>query len=131
MRLVPAWVDVREFLAASNRVRSARGARAVQLAYAALALYGVSCCPRTPTPSGPTRSVTRSGIATSACSTWSPRTQPRAARHDEALTALEAAAREDPDEPGRDAAIAEHLQALGRARAAAHIARRATPESEM
>ncbi len=38
LRLLPAWVDVREFLAAGNRVRGARGARAVQLAYGALAL---------------------------------------------------------------------------------------------
>ena len=38
LRLVPAWVDVREFLAIGNRVRGAIGSRAVQLAYAALAL---------------------------------------------------------------------------------------------
>jgi tetratricopeptide (TPR) repeat protein len=38
LRLAPAWVDSREFAAAANRVRSARGARAVQLAYAAVAL---------------------------------------------------------------------------------------------
>ena len=131
LRLVPAWVDVREFLAATNRVRSARGAHAVHLAYAALALYGGEPLPEDTYAewAHAIRDEVRYRhlglldlVATDATERGS---------RDEALTALEAAAREDPDEPGRDAAIAEHLQALGRNRAAAHIARRATPESEL
>ncbi|MDE3204868.1 MAG: hypothetical protein KGQ66_11705 [Acidobacteriota bacterium] len=39
IRLVPCWVDVREFLAAADRARSATGALAVMRAYAALALH--------------------------------------------------------------------------------------------
>lgn len=131
LRLVPAWVDVREFLAATNRVRSARGAHAVHLAYAALALYGGELLPEDTYAewAHAIRDEVRYRhlglldlVATDATERGS---------RDEALTALEAAAREDPDEPGRDAAIAEHLQALGRNRAAAHIARRATPKSEL
>ena len=37
LRLIPAWVDLREFLLAANRARSLPGARAVRLAHAALA----------------------------------------------------------------------------------------------
>ena len=48
LHLVPAWVDVREFLAATDRVRSARGPRAVQLAYAALALHDGPLLPTDP-----------------------------------------------------------------------------------
>lgn len=39
LALTPAWVDVREFLAITARARAARGPRAVQLAYAGLALW--------------------------------------------------------------------------------------------
>ena len=48
--------------------------------------------------------------------------------HHEAITALEAAVAEDPDERGRHTAIAEHLRALGRNQAAEHVVRRMEPE---
>jgi DNA-binding SARP family transcriptional activator len=48
--------------------------------------------------------------------------------HQEALTALEAAVAEDPDEISRHTAIAEQLRALGRNQAAEHVARRVRPE---
>jgi len=37
LRLIPAWVDLREFLLAANHVRGLHGPRAVRLAHAALA----------------------------------------------------------------------------------------------
>jgi DNA-binding SARP family transcriptional activator len=108
------WVDVREFLTAANRVRSATDARAVQLAYAALAL------PTSPLlPSDP-------------YATWAddPRDQvyyrhldlldlvasDAAARgsYQEALTALEAAAAFDPGAEERRSAMAAQVRALKR-----------------
>jgi DNA-binding SARP family transcriptional activator len=116
LRLIPAWVDAREFLEIGKLVRGARGGRALQLAYAALALH-----------TGPM-------LASDPYAEWAeePRTQVRyrhlalldlvaanaAARgsHQEALTALEAALEEDPDAEERRASVLEHLQALGRRR---------------
>jgi len=126
LRLVPAWIDVREFLVASNRVRGANGARSVQLAYAALALHAGELLPEDIYAewAQDIRGEVRYRhlelldlVAADAAARGS---------HDEALTALEAAAREDPNEPDRDVAIAEHLQALGRNQAAAHVAKRAS-----
>lgn len=48
LRLVPAWVDVRGFLAAADHVRRTRGPRAVRLAYAALALCSGPLLPTDP-----------------------------------------------------------------------------------
>ncbi len=123
LRLVAAWVDTREFLAAANRVRGARGNRAVQLAYAALAVRGGPLLPSDP------------------YAAWAeePRQQVRyrhlalldliagdaAARgsHQEALTALEASLEEDPEAEDRRAALARALRALGRHGAADYLAR--------
>jgi tetratricopeptide (TPR) repeat protein len=112
LQLVPAWVDVREFLAIGNRVRGAAGTRAIQLAYAALALRSGPFLPFDP----------YAGWAEE------PRAQVRyrylalldlvahdaAARnsHQEALTALEAALEEDPDADQRRHARAEQIHAL-------------------
>jgi DNA-binding SARP family transcriptional activator len=124
LRLVPAWVDVREFLAASRRARQARDQSAVMLAYVALALHGGSLLPDDTYAewAQETRGeVTERHlalldlVAADATSRGS---------HREAITALEAAAAEDPDERSRHAAIAEHLRALGSNQAAEHIARR-------
>jgi DNA-binding SARP family transcriptional activator/tetratricopeptide (TPR) repeat protein len=112
LQLVPAWVDVREFLAAGNRVRGARGSRAVRLAYAALALHSGPLLPSDPYVgwAEETREHVRyrhlvllDQVAADAAARGS---------HQEALTALEAALAEDPDAEERRAAIARHLQAL-------------------
>jgi DNA-binding SARP family transcriptional activator len=116
LRLVSAWVDAREFLTAANRVRAATGARAVQLAYAALALHAGPLLPSDPYAAWAedTRAQVRYRhltlldlVALDAA---------RRGSHQEALTALEAALEEDPDAEDRRSAMTEHLQALNVAR---------------
>jgi DNA-binding SARP family transcriptional activator len=112
LRLVPAWVDVREFLAAGNRVRGARGARAIRLAYAALAL---SSGPLLPSDAyAPWAEETRGQVRYRHLALLDLVAADAAARgsHQEALTALEAALEEDPDAEDRRAAVTRHLQAL-------------------
>lgn len=46
IELVPAWVDARAFQAAADRARAARGARAIGLAHAAVALWDGPSVPR-------------------------------------------------------------------------------------
>ncbi len=125
LRLAPAWVDVREFLTATDRVRSARGARAVQLAYAALALHDGPLLPtdRYAAWAEEIRDqieyrylATLDLIAADAIARGS---------HREALTALESAEQHDPGNADREARIAQELQQLGQARAAEYLARRA------
>jgi DNA-binding SARP family transcriptional activator len=124
VRLVPAWVDVREFLSASNRVRGAQGQRAVLLAYAALALHGGDLMPDDVYAEWAQEirdEVTYRHLAmldlvvADASSRGS---------HQEAITALEAALAEDPEEGSRHSAIAEHLRALGHNQAADHVDQR-------
>jgi DNA-binding SARP family transcriptional activator len=116
LRLIPAWVDVREFLTAANRVRAAKGARAMQLAYAALALHTGPLLPSDPYAAwaDDTRDQVRYRhlalldlVAADAVARDS---------HQEALTALEAAAELDPDAEERRAALAAELRALDRRR---------------
>ena len=125
LRLLDAWVDVREFLAAANRVRGTRGPPAVRRAYAALALRR-----------GPLLPVDRYAA-------WAEAVRDQveyrhlglldlvagvaAARgsHEEALAALDAAFEEDPRDGSRYGALVSQLSALGRERAADHLARRA------
>lgn len=124
LRLIPAWVDAREFLLAANRARGATGTRAVRLAYAGLALHD-----------GPL-------LSTDPYAEWAaePRAQigyrhlelldlvaaDAAARgsHQEAVTALEAALADDPDDDDRRAAMTEQLRALDHHRAADFVERR-------
>ncbi len=121
LRLVPAWVDAREFLAIAERVRGASGARAVQLAYAALALCRAPLLPSDPYAAWAeeARAKVRDRhlelldlVAGDAVARGS---------HREALTALEAALAEDPDDETRRTAAAEQLLALGHHRAAGHL----------
>ncbi len=123
LRLLPAWVDVREFLAADGRVRGAHGARAVQLAYGALALRTGPLLPADPYAewAASTRDQVRYRllalldlVAADAVARGS---------HQEALTAMELAYEEDPEGSGRRDAISEQLQALGRPAAAEYRAR--------
>jgi DNA-binding SARP family transcriptional activator len=128
VRLAPAWVDVREFLVAGNRVRGAQGQRAVLFAYAALALHGGNLMPddvyaewaqETRDEVTYRHLAMLDLVAADASSRGS---------HHEAITALEAALAEDPEEPSRHTAIAEHLRALGRNQTADHAARRVESE---
>lgn len=112
LRLIPAWVDVREFLAAGKRVRGASGARAVRLAYAALALHSGPLLPSDPYAEW--AEETRVQVRHRYLALLDVVAVEAAARnsHQEALTALEAALAEDPDAEDRRAAMTRHLQAL-------------------
>ena len=122
LRLLPAWVDVREFLTASRRVRGARTPRAVQLAYSALALHEGALLPSDPYASW--TEETREEVRHRYVELLDLVASDAAARssHQEALTALEAASREDPDDD-RQEAINHHLQALRRHRSAGGVVR--------
>jgi DNA-binding SARP family transcriptional activator len=130
LRLAPAWVDVREFLAASNRVRAAQGQRAVLLAYAALALHGGNLLPDDTYAEW--AQETRDEVTYRHLAMLDLVAADAGSRgsHHEAITALEAALAEDPDERSRHTAIAEHLRALGRNQTAEHVARRAEPDQK-
>jgi DNA-binding SARP family transcriptional activator len=128
LRLVAAWVDVREFLAASYRVRGAQGQRAVLLAYAALALHGGKLLPDDTYAEW--AQETRDEVTYRHLAMLDLVAADAGSRgsHHEAITALEAALAEDPDKHSRHTAIAEHLRALGRNQAAEHVVRRLEPE---
>jgi hypothetical protein len=68
LRLVPAWVDVREFLALAGRVRQMRGPRAVRLAYAALAVCAGPLLPTDPYAAWTDELRERSPASSSRCS---------------------------------------------------------------
>ena len=125
LHLVSAWVDVREFLAATDRVRSARGPRAVQLAYAALALHDGPLLPTDPYATW--AEEIRDQVEYRQLATLDLIAADAIARrsHREALTALENAEQHDPGDPDREARIAQQLQELGHARAAEFLAKRA------
>jgi DNA-binding SARP family transcriptional activator len=118
LRLVPAWVDVREFLAASNRVRGAHGARAVQLAYGALSLRAGPLLPSDPYAEWAEEA--RDQVRYRYLALLDLVAADAAARgsHQEALTAMELAFEEDPAGTGRAEAISEQSRALGRPAAA-------------
>jgi DNA-binding SARP family transcriptional activator len=116
LSLIPAWVDVNEFLIAANRVRAATGARAMQLAYAALAVHNGPLLPSDPYEAwaDDIRDQVRYRylalldlVAADAVARGS---------HQEALTALEAAAEVDPDAEERRGAMAAQVRALNRRR---------------
>jgi len=125
--LAPAWVDVREFLAAADGVRAASGPRAVQRAYGALALWREPLLPADPYAAWAEdvraevdyRHLTLLDlVAADAIKRRS---------HQEALTALEAAMRADPDDTSRPARAAEQLRELGRESSAQSLAARLQP----
>jgi tetratricopeptide (TPR) repeat protein len=113
LRLVPAWVDEREFLAIGNRVRGAIGTRAVQLAYAALALRTGPLLPSDPYAAWAEEPRAQVRYRYLALLDLVARDAAARNSHQEALTALEAALEEDPDAEQRRGARAEQLQALG------------------
>ena len=120
--LVPAWVDVREFLAASNRVRGTTGSLAVQRAYAALALATGPFLPsdRYATWADDVRKLVEYRFLELLELVTDNAT--RTGSYHEALTALDAAQAASPDRAERYSAIVEQLQALGRQRTAEYVA---------
>jgi DNA-binding SARP family transcriptional activator len=113
LQLVPAWVDEREFLAIGNRVRGAIGTRAIQLAYAALALRTGPLLPSDPYAAWAEEPRAQVRYRSLALLDLVARDAAARNSHQEALTALEAALEEDPDADQRRGARAEQLQALG------------------
>jgi DNA-binding SARP family transcriptional activator len=113
LQLVPAWVDEREFLAIGNRVRGATGTRAVQLAYAALALHTGPLLPSDPYAAWAEEPRAQVRYRHLALLDLVARDAAARGSHQEALTALEAALEEDPDAEQRRGARTEQLQALG------------------
>ncbi len=118
LRLVPAWVDAREFLIAANAVRGLQAPRAVVLAYGALALHSGPLLPSDPYDAWAEDTRQQVSyrhlwlldlVATDAA---------RRGSHQEAVTALEAALEQDPNDAERRVALSDELQALGRHRAA-------------
>ena len=119
LRLVPAWVDAREFLAAGNRVRGASGARAVQLAYAALARHTGPLLPSDPYAAWAEEARAEVRYRHLALLDLVAAYAAAHGSHKEALTALEAALAEDPEDEDRRAAVAEQLVMVGRRQTAA------------
>ena len=128
LALRPAWVDVREFIAAADRVRAAHGARAVQRAYAALALRTGPLLVFDPYAEWAT--AARDQVEYRYLALLDLVAADAAARgaHQEALTALDAAVAEDPADERRYSAIAEQLLALGRHGTARYLAGRSGVE---
>jgi len=112
LRLVPAWVDAREFLAAGNRVRAARGPRAVRLAYAALAISTGPLLPSDPYAAWAEEAREQVRYRHLALLDLVAADATARGSHQEALTALEAALAEEPDAEDRRAAMTTHIQAL-------------------
>jgi DNA-binding SARP family transcriptional activator len=124
LALAPAWVDVHAFTQAADRARGARGSRAAQLAYTALAVWTGPPLPADVYAEWADSLHDRlrhryltllDVVAADAKSRGS---------HQEALTALTTAIDENPDEPARYTAAVPHLRALGRHETAEHFEQR-------
>lgn len=124
LRLAPAWVDVREFLTAAERVRAASGPRAVQRAYGALALWREPLLPTDPYAGWTEEARAEVDYRHLALLDLIAGDAIRRRSHQEALTALEAAMRADPEDAERSARAAEQLRELGREAAAELIVTR-------
>jgi DNA-binding SARP family transcriptional activator len=125
--LAPAWVDVREFLAAADAVRAASGPRAVQRAYGALALWREPLLPADPYAAWAEDVRAEVEYRHLALLDLVAADAIRRRSHQEALTALEAAMRADPDDSSRPARAAEQLRELGRESSAESLAARLQP----
>jgi DNA-binding SARP family transcriptional activator len=121
LRLVPAWVDLREFHRAGGRVRGARGSRATQLAYGALALHAGPLLPGDPYAAWAQEARDRTEYRHLELLDLVASDASARGAHQEALTALEAALVHDSADESRRAAMVEHHVALNRHRAAGHL----------
>jgi DNA-binding SARP family transcriptional activator/tetratricopeptide (TPR) repeat protein len=124
LRLLPAWVDLREFLAGANRVRAARGPREVQKAYAALALWNGPLLPAD--LYAPWADEVRRQAEYKHLQLLETIVSDAATRgaHQEALTALDAALQADSYDIRHYEAIIEHLMAAGQHATAMYLADR-------
>jgi tetratricopeptide (TPR) repeat protein/DNA-binding SARP family transcriptional activator len=125
--LAPAWVDVREFLTAADRVRAASGPRAVHRAYGALALWREPLLPADPYAAWAEGVRAEVEYRHLALLDLVAADAIRRRSHQEALTALEAAMRADPDDTSRPAQAAQQLRELGRETSAESLAARSSP----
>jgi DNA-binding SARP family transcriptional activator len=125
LALRPAWVDARDFTVAADRVRTARGPRAVQLAYAALALRAGPLLPADPYAAWADHARDQTEYRHLELLDLVAEDASARGAHQEALTALDAAVTEDPHDTQRYSAIAEQLLALGRHATAQYLAQRA------
>ncbi len=128
--LVPAWVDVREFLAAAERVRAASGPRAVQQAYGALALWREPLLPADPYAAWTESARNEVEYRHLALLDLVAADAIKRRSHQEALTALEAAMRADPEDTSRPPQAAEQLRQLGREASAESLAARETSDRD-
>ncbi len=131
LRLAPAWVDVREFIAAADRVRAASGPRAVQRAYAALALWHDPLLPSDPYAAWAQEIRAQAEYRHLAMLDLVAADAIRRRSHQEALTALEAAMRADPDDTVRPVKAAEQLRELGLEATADYLASQRTPPTNV
>jgi len=131
LRLAPAWVDVREFLAAADRVRAASGPRAVQRAYAALALWQDPLLPSDPYAGWAQEIRAQAEYRHLAMLDLVAADAIRRRSHQEALTALEAAMRADPEDTVRPVRAAEQLRELDRESAADFVASQRVPPTNV
>jgi DNA-binding SARP family transcriptional activator len=129
LHLVPAWSDLREFRRASERVRGARGSRATELAYGALALYAGPLLPGDPYAAWAQEARDRTEYRHLELLDLVAADASARGAHQEALAALDAALAEDPTDEPRRAAMAEHLIALDRHRAARHLRGDGAPDA--
>ncbi len=125
LRLAPAWVDLHEFTSAADRVRAARGPRAVVLAYSALALWNDQLLPTDPYAVWAEEVRVHAEYRHLALLDLVAADAIARGSHQEALTALEAAMRADPEDRERSARAAEQQRALGRDASAAYLRGRA------
>ena len=124
LRLAPAWVDAREFLSVADRVRGASGPRAVQLAYAAVALHDGPFLPTDTYAEWAEESRAQIEYRHLALLELIAADAAPRGSHQEALTALDAADELDPGDPDRETRIAEQLRELGHSRTAEYRASR-------
>jgi DNA-binding SARP family transcriptional activator len=125
LRLAPAWVDLHEFTSAADRVRAARGPRAIALAYSALALWNDQLLPTDPYAVWAQEARVHAEYRHLALLDLIAADAMARGSHQEALTALEAAMRADPEDRERPAQAAEQQRALGRDASAAYLRGRA------
>jgi DNA-binding SARP family transcriptional activator len=131
LRLAPSWVDVREFIVAADRVRAASGPRAVQRAYAALALWQDPLLPLDPYAGWAQEIRAEAEYRHLAMLDLVAADAIRRRSHQEALTALEAAMRADPGDTTRRVQAAEQLRELGRESAADFVASQRVPPTNL
>jgi DNA-binding SARP family transcriptional activator len=121
LRLRPAWVDVDAFRTAADAVRTTRGPRAIQLAYAALAIRTGPLLPadRHAEWAAETRLQVESRYLELLDLIVADANQRGAVN--EALTALTAAHDSDPGDQARTEQLAEQLLRVGRPEAANYL----------